>query len=86
MSYSKCLLELFRDLGFEESLLKRVEPTQRLEILGVDVDLVSFRAGVSDRKRALLLASIDMLLSAARTGSFVPVREIQRLTGKLNHS
>ena len=80
----QCLLELFRDLGFEESLLKRVEPTQRLEILGVDVDLVSFRAGVSDRKRALLLASIDMLLAAARTGSFVPVREIQRLTGKLN--
>jgi hypothetical protein len=77
------LLEVLAALGTEENKPKRVPPCQALPVVGVAIDVRDFSMGVTAARAAALLGEVTALRSLG-VGAPVPLRDAQRITGRLN--
>jgi hypothetical protein len=77
----RALRALFAELGIDENVAKFCAPSPQLTALGVAMDFAAYTMGVTDARAARLVAALEAALAA--TPGRVPIRDAQRLVGKL---
>jgi hypothetical protein len=73
-------LRLLSHLGFPVAANKIVQPTQKAEYLGVQIDTVKCQLSISDERQQLLLDEVHSTLARGSAHK----KETQRFLGKLN--
>lgn len=78
-------LEVASQLGFKVNNQKTVGPEQCMQFTGITIDLIQGKLSIPDSKRDKALSRIHSLVSTAREGKSVPVKEVASTVGLLTH-